>query len=343
MTEGSSPNIYCSIEHPPLKWNGLEFTIHEHGVAKRGQYRVKQQRYGVGNILFVLLIAGSGAFVVLLMGVVLGELLIHAWPAMIKFGPSVLWATVWRPSDQLFGMWPWIEATVISSLIGVVLATVVGTATALVITRMRLRWLRRLSSALVQWLSLIPSVIFGLWGLTFIAPIVSLTMRHQSILLAVHHTDGEGLLLAGLTLGAMLIPTIVAVTRETLMAVPTSIVEGALALGLTINEATVEVILPYARRGIFGAVLLALGRALGETVAVVMVIGSEPQIATSLFSKTDTLTSVIATQWNHGHGQFSHSVLFEAGLLLYICTFIFYTVARMYVPKTLAAARLQLW
>ncbi len=304
---------------------------------------VKQQRNNVGEMVFTTLVFGSAASVILLMGLIIVVLLVHALPAILRFGLAVLWTNQWLPIDQVFGMWPFIVGTVISSGIGVLFAAVVGTATAIVIVRIRLKWLRQLSAALVQWLSLIPSVVFGLWGIKFVAPILLQMLRSAPISAVSGSAEADGILLAGLTLAAMLLPTIVTVTRETLISVPPSIVDGALALGATLNEATLSIVIPYARRGIFSAILLALGRALGETIAVVMVIGSQPQLAYTLFTKTDTLTSVIATQWNHTQSVYGQSVLFEAGLLLFVLTFAFYTIARMYVPRSVAAARLQLW
>ncbi|PWI57920.1 phosphate ABC transporter permease subunit PstC [Sulfoacidibacillus thermotolerans] len=302
-----------------------------------------KQRIHLGELLFLTCIIGSGAVIILMMGLVVMQLLVHAWPAIWRFGPAVLWTAKWQPEHQIFGLWPFIFATVSSSAIGVFLASVIGTATAIIISRIRIRWLRIFSSGLVQWLALIPSVVFGLWGIKFVAPMLSLLIGMQNITKRSMLVDVEGLFLTGLTLAAMLLPTIVAVTRETLIAVPQSLIEGALALGATVNEATIKVVLPYARRGIFGAVFLALGRALGETVAVVMVIGSQPKLAVTLFTKTDTLTSLLATKWNHMSGFYSQSILFEAGFLLFILTFIFYAVARIYVPRSITAARLQLW
>jgi phosphate transport system permease protein len=281
--------------------------------------------YG-GSILFALLIVGL--FV---------ELVLGSWPSIAAFGPSFIWKSAWDPSTSKFGALPMIYGTVVTSFIAIVLAAFVGIMAAVFLADFAPRWLGTPLSFLIELLAAVPSVVYGLWGLFVLAPFVR-TAIGPSLQHALGWTPlfsgpiyGVGLLTGGIILALMIVPTVTAISRDVIAAIPRDLREASTALGTTKWETAMRVVLPAARIGIFGACVLALGRALGETIAVTMVIGNRPEISASLFAPSYTLASVIANEFTEATTSIYISALIELGLILFFVSMIVNGLARLMI------------
>ena len=248
-----------------------------------------------------------------------------AWPAVHEYGFKLVTGTQWISGTGPYGALPLILDTLITTLIALVIAVPIGLASALAILYLIPYRLRTGASSLVELLAAVPSVVYGLWGLTFLAPWLSNTV--QPFLASLTGSrwpfsgphEGFSVLLAGLVLAVMILPTIVAISRDVISVVPNTLVEGGLSLGATRSQVFLKVVLPSAKTGIFGAIALGAGRALGETIAVAMVIGSNPQLPHSLFSTGATLASTIATEFGNATGG-AGAALAALALMLMIIT-----------------------
>lgn len=260
-------------------------------------------------------------------------------PTWSSQGLGFITNTTWSPSTNQYGAAPLILGTLITAFIALLIAVPVGLGTALVITFLLPRRVRTFMTSLVELLAAIPSVVYGLWGLIVLVPIFSSTIEPAlqswtgGIGLFSGATQGLGLLLAGLVLAVMVLPTIVAISRDVFAAVPSELIEGGLSLGATRSQVLVKVVLPTAKTGILGAVSLGAGRALGETIAVAMVIGSSPQMPHSLFSVGATLASIIATQFIDASAP-QLAALGACALILMVFTASVNAVARSLVSRT---------
>jgi phosphate transport system permease protein len=252
------------------------------------------------------------------------------------FGLRFVTSSTWDPVRLIFGALPPLYGTLLSSLIALVLAVPIGLGTAVFLAELCPRRLKSPVSFLVELLAALPSVVYGLWGLFVLVP----ALRPVETWLGKHFgfiplfqgaPYGIGLLAAGMILAIMILPIITSVSREVLLAVPHSQKEAAYALGATHWEALRGPILRYARAGLLGAIILGLGRALGETMAVTMVIGNSPKISASLFSPASTLASVIANEFLEATDAMHISALAEIALLLFIITIIVNSAARLLV------------
>lgn len=290
----------------------------------------------------ILILFGLAVLAVALL--ILVELWGVARPSVERFGLRFLVETSWDPVQERFGALPFIYGTLVSSLIAILLAVPLGLGVAFFLSELAPRWLRQPVSFLVELLAAIPSVVYGLWGLFVLVPIV----RHFELAIVQAGLNvlpifsgapyGIGMLSAGVVLAIMIVPTVAAVSRDVFRAVPDSQREAALALGATRWEA-MKVVFDYGRPGIVGAVVLAWGRALGETMAVNMVIGNQPIISPSLFSPAHTMASVIASEFNEAVGAMHVAALAEIGLVLFGLTFILSAVARILVLRVERRAR----
>jgi phosphate transport system permease protein len=267
----------------------------------------------------------------------------QASAAVTRFGAGFLVATSWNPVTLDFGALPFIYGTLVSSAIALVLAVPVGVATGIALAEPGARGLRAVIGRGVELLAAIPSVVYGIWALFVMAPFVydhlelPLSRRLPFIPVFSGRPQQTSLLSAALVLAIMILPTLTAVSRDILASVPKGLRESAIALGATWWEATWRVILPAARAGIFGAVILALGRALGETIAVTMVIGNRPQISVSLFAPAYTLASVIANEFTEATGAIYPAALIELGLALILMTLAINLLAQLLVRRAQAA------
>ncbi len=261
-------------------------------------------------------------------------------PAIQRFGLGFLWGTTWDPVAREFGALPFIFGTVVSSSIALLVGGPIGLGAAIYLSELAPDWLRNPVSFLVELLAAIPSVVYGLWGVFVMAPwlrsaLEPLLSRSLGFLpLFQGPSYGIGMLAGGLILAIMILPTITAVSRDVMRAVPRAQREGMLALGATHWEVIWGAVIPYARSGILGSVILGLGRALGETMAVTMVIGNRPDISASLFAPSYTMASVIANEFSEATYNLYLSVLIEIGLALFGVTLLLNALARLLVWRT---------
>jgi phosphate transport system permease protein len=283
---------------------------------------------------FVILCALA---VLAIVGLIFFELVSQSQLSISKFGFSFLKKQIWDPVAEDFGALPFIYGTVVSSLLGLLIAVPLSVGTALFITEICPGRLRPVLSLLVELLAAIPSVIYGLWGIFVLAPFLRL---HVQPFLGKYFgwtglfsgpKYGWGMLAAGCIIAIMILPIIASITREVITAVPRVQREAALALGATKWEMLRMAVLRNAKPGIFGATILGLGRALGETMAVTMVIGNRPEIAKSLFAPGYTLASAIANEFTEAVGNVYFSALMEMALVLFVITLIVNALAVLLV------------
>jgi phosphate transport system permease protein len=277
---------------------------------------------------------------VLLTVVLVEQLWVNSALARHRFGFSFLWGRVWDPVFNQFGALPFVYGTLVTSALGLAIAVPLGLGAAIFLAELAPRRLSDNFTFLIDLLAAVPSVIYGLLGVfvlvplmrTEIQPALKRTLGFMPLFQGPAY--GIGLLTAGLVLAVMIVPFIISVSREVLLAVPRDQREAALALGATRWEATWKAVVPYARTGIMGSVFLALARALGETMAVTMVIGNNPRISASLFAPGYSIASVLANEFSEATGNLYLSALIELGLVLFLLTFVLNGLARLLIVLT---------
>ncbi len=291
----------------------------------------------LGDRRFRLLIRAAAVSVLALMAALFLSMTWTALPAIQAFGWRFLVTSTWDPVAEHFGALPFIYGTLVSSLLALLMAVPLGTGAALFLTELAPVWLRPPIAFLIELLAAVPSVIYGLWGIFVLAPwlrtVVQPALGSALGFLPLFQGPpyGVGMLAAGVILAVMVVPFITAVAREIFLAVPNTQREAAMALGATRWETIRLGVLPYSRSGLIGAVLLGLGRALGETMAVTMVIGNRPEVAVSLFAPGYTMASVLANEFSEATSDLYLSALIEVGLLLFIVTVVVNALARLLV------------
>ena len=301
----------------------------------------------VADRIYRTAILGFALCVPILLLLIFVEVGVAGWPALRQFGVHFLTSSTWDPVHGEFGAAPAIAGTIITSIIALVIATPLALGGAIFLSDFSPVWLRQPLSFLVDLLAAVPSVVYGLWGVFFLLPL----MREQIMpfLRDTLHLGatpffngpayGPSVLAAGLILSIMVLPYIAAVSREVLMAVPRSQREAALALGATRWEAITGAVVPYARSGIIGGIILGLGRALGETMAVTMVIGNRHELSTSLFAPGYTMASLIANEFSEATSDIHLSALMAVGFVLFLITLIVNAIARWLVWQTGGGSR----
>lgn len=275
------------------------------------------------------------------------EIVVAAWPALTAFKFSFLTSSRWDAVEGVFGAAPAIYGTIVSSVLALVIATPLAIGVAIFLSEFAPPWLRAPVAFLVDLLAAIPSVVYGLWGIFVLVPVLrERVMPFLADRLHLGNTPffsgpayGPSMLAASLILAIMVLPYISSVTREVLMAVPRSQREAALALGATRWEMIWGAVLPYASSGIVGGVLLGLGRALGETMAVTMVIGNRHEISSSLFAPGYTMASLIANEFSEATNDMHLSALMAVGAVLLIVTIIVNIAARWLVWRVQRQAK----
>ncbi|GAN78124.1 phosphate ABC transporter permease subunit PstC [Acidisphaera rubrifaciens] len=278
--------------------------------------------------IFTVALYGSCVVFLLLIAGLVEELVRGSMLSLRTFGLGFLWSSEWNPVTSQFGALPFIYGTVVSSAVALLLAAFSGVLAGIYLAEFAPRRVATGLALLIELLAAVPSVVYGLWGLFVLAPFVTnwLGPLLQATLgfLPIFQGNifGVNMLLAGLILALMIVPTIVVVTRDLILAMPMRYREASIALGATRWEAVSKVILPALRPGIFGACMLALGRALGETIATTMVIGNRPAISVSLFAPGYTMASVIANEFTEATTNIYLSALVELGLLLLVISVI---------------------
>ncbi len=285
---------------------------------------------------------GFALVVPILLCAIAAEVFIAGWPALSKFGIGFFTASDWDPVRGKFGAGPAVFGTLLSSFMALVIATPLAVGVAVFLSEFAPPVVRRPVAFLVDLLAAIPSVVYGLWGLLILIPV----LREYAIpffkdTLHLGGTPffsgpayGPSMLAAGCVLAIMVLPYISAVTREVLMAVPRSQREAALALGATRWEMIWDAVLPYARQGIIGGIMLGLARALGETMAVTLVIGNRPGDCLVVLGARQTMASLIANEFSEATGQIYTSALMAVGAGLFVITMIVNTIARWLVWQT---------
>jgi phosphate transport system permease protein len=296
-----------------------------------------RSRHRIADRTFRGLAIICGVMVIAVAGFVAAELLQRSLPSIQHFGWKFLVASHWDPVTPDFGVLPFIYGTAVSSAVALCIAVPLGVGLALFVTEISPRRLRSPIAFATELLAAIPSVIYGMWAIFVLVPLMRQYVEPWTIKylgwtgLFSGPPYGIGMLTAGVVLSIMVVPIISSISREVIAAVPRHQREAALALGATRWEMVRIGVLQNARIGIIGAVILGLGRALGETMAVTMVIGNVPQIARSLLAPADTMASVIANQFTEATGDLYLSALIEVGLVLFVITIVVNAAARLLV------------
>jgi phosphate transport system permease protein len=303
--------------------------------ATRAKSLLRAER--IGGKVFAGLLQGSCWLFLL---IVSGLALVLLWGARLsiaKFGFGFLWGTQWNPVTEQFGAAPFIYGTVVTSVIALALAAFFGVMAAIYLAEFAPRRVGDYLGLLIELLAAVPSIVYGLWGLFVLAPIVAdwigPALQDTLGFLPIFQGTiyGVNMLTAALILTLMIIPTITAITRDLIVAIPMRNREAALALGATPWEMASKVILPSVYRGIVGACLLAFGRALGETIATTMVIGNRPVISASLFAPGYTVAAAIANEFTEATSDLYLSALIELGLILLVVSLIVIGMGRLMV------------
>lgn len=278
----------------------------------------------MGPDLFHVLCWVASACAVATLGWIVYEIVSGAWPAIQKFGFGFLSSSSWVPNRENFGVLPFIVGTAASSFIAILFAFPLGVAIAIFLSENFLPLpVRQVIRFVVEMLAAIPSVVYGLWGIFVVIPLVKIfgawAVTHlSSIPLFAGPAYGNSMLTASIVLALMILPTLTAISRNALTAVPKTLREGAYALGATRWEAILGVILPTAAPGVVAATILALGRAMGETMAVAMLIGNSSRLSWSLLSPGGTLAGLLANQFGEAEGLQVNSLMYAALILVVI-------------------------
>jgi len=296
----------------------------------------------LGDVVFEWMCRGAGAFVLLLLGGIIVTLFIGGLPAFRQFGLDFLISTRWDPVEgrEQFGGAVAILGTVMSSVLAIIFAVPISFGIAFFLTELAPPWLRRPMGTAIELLAAVPSIIFGMWGLFVLVPFVQRNIQLPfgdalselplvGILFQSTNFAGTSIFAASLVLAIMILPFIAATMRDVFEQVPPVYKESAYGLGATRWEVMTGVVIPYTRISVVGGIMLGLGRALGETMAVTFVIGNANRIATSFFDPTTTIASVIAMEFPESlAGSLQQSSLFALGFLLFFISFIVLATSR---------------
>ncbi len=296
------------------------------------------RKFRLGNLLFLNLTRAAAVLVLVLLGGVMLALIEGASPALREFGFGFITSQSWNPVTEKFGALAPVYGTIVTSLIAMLIAVPVGLGIAIFLTELCPMPLRRPIGIAIELLAGIPSIIYGIWGLFVFAPFLQTTV--QPFLISVFGPIpllnavfagppyGIGILTAGLILAIMVLPFITSIARDVFSTVPPVLKEAAYGIGCTRWEVVKNVVLPFTRVGVIGGVMLGLGRALGETMAVTFVIGNAHKISASILAPGTTISATIANEFTEAVGDIYTSSLIALGLLLFVITFIVLAIAR---------------
>jgi phosphate transport system permease protein len=301
------------------------------------------QKLRFGDVAFRNLTRAAAVTVLIILSGIIFSLVYGSWPALQKFGFSFLYEEAWNPVTEHFGAIAPIYGTIVTSVIAMLIAVPVGLFIALFLTELCPMWLRRPIGIAIELLAGIPSIIYGIWGLFVFAPF--LQQHVQPFLISAFGNVpvlstlfegppyGIGVFTAGLILAIMVLPFITSISRDVFDAVPPVLKEAAYGLGCTTWEVARYVVLPFTRVGVIGGVMLALGRALGETMAVTFVIGNAHRISGSILAPGTTISATIANEFTEAVGDIYTSSLIALGLILFVITFIVLAFARLMLMR----------
>ena len=301
---------------------------------------VKKQR--IQDFLFHKVTMLFAILVLIALAAILVSLMISAWPAFKKFGIDFIWTVEWDIINEDFGAAIAIYGTLISSVIALLIAVPLAFGIALFLTEMCPLWLRRPLGTAIELLAAVPSIIYGMFGLFIFAPLfaeygqpaLQSTLGQMPLIgpLFGGAMNGIGLLAAGIILAFMVLPFIAAVMRDVFEIVPPILRESAYGLGCTTWEVVRYIVLPYTQKGVIGGIMLGLGRALGETMAVTFVIGNSQRIRESLFAPGTSIASTLANEFGEAD-DFHLSTLFALGFLLFVITFVVLAIAKIMIMR----------
>jgi phosphate transport system permease protein len=290
-------------------------------------------RTDLADVAFFNLTRATAVLTLLMLGGIIVSLFYGSWPSVQKFGLSFLWTSDWNPPMEKFGALIPIYGTLVTSIIALVIAVPVSFGIALFLTELSPIWLRRPLGTAIELLAAIPSIVYGMWGLLFFAPIFSKyvqpflasTLGNVPVIGELFQGAplGIGILSAGIILAVMVIPFIASVMRDVFEVTPPMLKESAYGLGATTYEVVWSVVLPYTKAGVIGGIMLGLGRALGETMAVTFVIGNTNFLnSVSLFAPGNSIASALANEFAEADAGLHTAALIELGLILFLITFL---------------------
>ena len=293
-----------------------------------------------GDVFFSALCHAAGALVLVLLGGIILALFAGGLPAFRTFGLGFLWSTEWDPVQEIFGAGVSVFGTIVTAALALVIAIPLAFGIAAYLTNLAPIWLRGPVATAVDLLAAVPSIIYGMWGFFFIVPLMAGTVQPWLIetlgalpvlgALFQGPPFGTGIFTAAFILAVMILPFIAATTREAFAQVPPMYQESAYALGATTMEVVRDVVLPYTKTAVAGGVMLGLGRALGETMAVTFVIGNANRITTSLFGSGNTIASQVALEFGEAEiGSLKLSALLALGFVLFVISFIVLACSRL--------------
>jgi phosphate transport system permease protein len=306
---------------------------------------VKSARSGpLADIVFAALAKGAALVTLGLLIAILASLTISAWPAIEKYGLGFLTTATWDPVKEEFGGLVMIYGTLMTSLIALLIAVPVSFGIALFLTELSPAWLKRPLGTAIELLAAIPSIVYGMWGLLVFGPILATYVQQplQKMFKGVPYLEalfsgppvGIGILSAGIILAIMIIPFIAAVMRDVFEVTPTLLKESAYGLGATTWEVVSTVVLPYTKAGVVGGIMLGLGRAIGETMAVTFVIGNFNQLdSLSLFQAANSITSALANEFAEAGEGLHQASLMYLGLVLFFITFVVLSLSKLLLSQ----------
>jgi phosphate transport system permease protein len=306
---------------------------------------LKAARSGpMADRIFGWLAKASAGFTLLTLFAILASLAVSAWPAIDKFGLGFFTSTTWDPVKEEFGGLVMIYGTLMTSFIALLIAVPVSFGIALFLTELAPSWLKRPLGTAIELLAAIPSIVYGMWGLLVFGPLLATYVQQplQALFSGVPYLGaffsgppvGIGILSAGIILAIMIIPFIAAVMRDVFEVTPTLLKESAYGLGATTWEVVAKVVLPYTKAGVVGGIMLGLGRAIGETMAVTFVIGNFNQLdSLSLFQAANSITSALANEFAEAGEGLHQGALMYLGLVLFFITFVVLTLSKILLSQ----------
>jgi phosphate transport system permease protein len=306
---------------------------------------IKRARSGpLADRIFGWLAKGAALLTLALLLAILTSLTISAWPAISKYGLSFLTSTVWDPVQEEFGGLVMIYGTIATSLIALIIAVPVSFGIALFLTELSPAWLKRPLGTAIELLAAVPSIVYGMWGLLVFGPVLATYVQQplQALFTGIPYLGafvsgppvGIGILSAGIILAIMIIPFISAVMRDVFEVTPPLLKESAYGLGATTWEVVSKVVLPYTKTGVIGGIMLGLGRAIGETMAVTFVIGNFNQLdSLSLFQAANSITSALANEFAEAGEGLHQAALMYLGLVLFFITFVILSLSKLLLSR----------
>lgn len=323
------------MSDPNATGGGID--LHQQQVAR---FRRQDRLFHVSTQFFAFLVLAA------LVGILI-SLTIEAWPSLKAFGPSFLWSNVWSVPDDEYGALAAIYGTVVTSVLALLIAVPISFGIALFLTETCPIWLRRPLGTAIELLAGVPSIIYGIWGLFIFAPLFAEYIQPpiQEALGDVPVIGGwfagppigVGILTASIVLAMMVIPFIASVMRDVFETVPDVLKESAYGVGCTTWEVVRNIVLPYTRVGVIGGIMLGLGRALGETMAVTFVIGNANRIVGSLFAPGTSIASTLANEFGEADPGLHIASLFALGLILFVISFVVLAISRWLISRSMGS------